>query len=461
MINKYIKFILKLELTPKWWYPVRFILHWISLPIKLIVIGSLGVFQIINQTLRFSNRVIASRLNEEQKRGIIRRVFTKLPIVRNMNEELYVNRVPYYQKPNGYNQNIDHQCSRHSTYTFLMSRIGKRNEAQETAVLKHINGETLYRGYNWAEDVNMDTVSGDMLCGLNLAMLDAVSSTKPGVINQGTTGDALKDAFDELVCGIIKNDYALLENPNKAPEAPSPENEAYNEELQRVKHRPKIKSTRGMWQPGLETVGAQAITLLAAVRVADKKCGSLTPAREYSKLLYRYGYGLLSLFPTAFIQHKRGYFNDHNCMIGLYVLAKLADSKLGKLFWTLPMIYVFLLSYRYRNGYFTGLLLDVAPWLSGMLSYHKQQCEDYLFESDNVIMYSREGGIEIPQAQELPVPFNEMNQSEFHPDQDQKHFTNNPGDVNMIRTDNYHSGLGWMAHMVMLNKELVRDALNE
>jgi hypothetical protein len=406
LVNRYTKFILRLERIPSYWFALRLILHWLTLPLKLLVIGSLGVYQIIYQTLFFSNRDIPAQ-TLEKKQSFVRNLFVKLPVVRSINEELYASRVPYYEKANGMNQNIDHQAAWHGVYTFIMSKLGKRNGFQDIAMSKHMKNGNLFRGYTFDGRVNANTVSGDMLVGASLSMLDVKGGVMEGLISQGGAGDVLRDKFDEMVINIIENDYALTEGG--LPED-GPERELYDEELLRhkgTKDMVKIKSARGMWQPGLETVGAQAITILAAVRVADKKCGSLVPKRAYHKLIYRYGYGLLSLFPTAFTQSKRGYFNDNNCIAGLYVLAKLADSTLGRFFWTIPMVYVFLLSYRWRNGYFTGLLLDVAPYLRPILKHHVQQCVNYLYEAPP-IPYSRDRGFEIQLTKELPVKFNKV-----------------------------------------------------
>lgn len=458
LINTYAKFILKIENVPTYWHPLRFILHWVTLPFKLLVIGGLGTYQILKQTLHTSRHIPEATL--ENKKKYINSVFRKLPIARAINDELYCPRVPYYERPNGYNHNIDHQSAWHGVYTFLMSRIGKRNGFQELSMSKHMKEHNLYRGYTFDGRTNANTVSGDMLIGTSLSLLNVRGSAMEGVVSQGSTGDVLKDKFDEMVVHLIENDYALLEGG--VPED-GPERELYDIELARhknVKDMVKIKSARGMWQPGLETVGAQALTVLAAVRVADKKCGSITPKRAYTTLLYRYGYGILSLFPTAFTAANRGYYNDNNCMAALYILAKLADTKLGRLFWTLPMVYVFLLSYRTRNGYFTGMVLDVAPFLNKVLTYHKSQCINYLYEHDP-ITYSRDNGIELnTYGKLLPVRFNETNQGEFLHDHEAKLFMNQVGEE-IIRTDNCHSGLGWMASSILLEPELVKEALSE
>lgn len=464
LLSKYPQFILKLNNVPKYWFILRFIIHWITLPIKLLVIGGLGIYQIIYQELFFSNRKIENTQDKESKLRFIRFVMSKLPIARNINDEVYCPRVPYYVKANGYNHNKDHQAAWHGVYTFLMGKIGKRNSFQEIAMSKHMHGEKLFRGYDFNGNTNANTVSGDMLVGTSLAMLDVKSNTLVGgPITSGGSGDVLRDKFDEVVIGIIENDFALLEG--NQPED-GPERAVWDNELNRVKDSSliRMKSARGMWQPGLETVGAQALTLLAAVRVADKRCGSILPKKTYKKLLNKYGYGLLSLFPTAFTQSKRGYYNDNNCMVSAYILAKLADTKLGRLFWTIPMLYIFLLSYKWRNGYFTGLLLDVAPYLKPFMTNHIEQCQAYLYE-EMPIPYARDNGIEIQVNKGLPVKFNDTNQGEFLYDHESKLFTNkyidNNGEQGIMQTDNTHSGLGWLASAIMIDNELVKESLEK
>lgn len=452
---KYAKFILRLHGVPSYWLYLRFIIHWLTLPIKLMVIGGLGTYQIVYQTLFFKSRK-TDLAPKEKKDKYLQMMFDKLPLYKTANTELYVNRVPYYEKPNGFNHNMDHQSARHGTYTFLMGKIGKRTSNQELALSKHMKNGMLLRGYNSMGEENAHTVSGDMLCGMSLAMLDVKSEVPEGALVKGSTGDLLRDKFDEVVINIIENDFALLEGA--CPED-GPERAVWDEEMDRVKDilSIRMKSARGMWQPGLETVGAQAITLLAAVRIADKKCGSVLPKRTYPKLLWKYGYGLLSLFPSAFTQRTRGYYNEHNCMISAYTLAKLADNKLGKLFWTIPMIYLFLLSYKWRNGYFTGLLLDVAPYLGKLLAYHKQECINNLYEVEP-IPYSRDRGVELPVTKDLPVPFALMNQGEFHVEQPHRLLLTKV-DNDVIRTDNALSGLGFFAHAIMLEPEYVKEVL--
>ena len=254
--------------------------------------------------------------------------------------------------------------------------------------LKHIVNGQLARGYKKVPGVehdvtstteqpvfkltetlerNFGSVSGDMLIGFSLGMLNlrpesaqTVDSSGSVMFNDGANA-SLKERFDEMLSAIVENDYALLEG--RRPEDGDINQAMWDrieKENEKLIVKKKMKSIRGMWQPGIETVGAQALTVLCALRVGDKILGAAYAKREYRKLLFRCGYGLLSLFPTAFTKKQRGYFNDSNCMVALYILSKLADGKMGKFFWKMAMKYVWALSNKWYNGYFTGLLNDYA-----------------------------------------------------------------------------------------------------
>jgi hypothetical protein len=324
-----------------------------------------------------------------------------------------------------------------------MSKLGKTNEAMAKGVYNHMQNRYLCRGYyiNPYEDrmeYNVATTSGDMLCGLNLAVLAEKSSQ--------TT---ICDRFDYLVSKIIENDYALLEGV-----ARTAKDDAGVELYKRLLHEAgqvpenvRMKSARGMWQPGLETVGAQALTILATLRLADKKLGSLEARKHYRKLIWKYGYGLLSLFPTAYIDKQRGYFNDHNCMISLYVLSKLADTKLSKWFWKQSMKYVWSLSKHWYNGYFTGLLYDAHPDLYDV--QYVDRCYAYLLEADAGNILNKPDSYEtimLPNDHQ-PSRLGFIPEDEFYPDiAHDKEYLAKP------EAKWYRTGLGWVAGVVMLHE---------
>ncbi len=471
MMKLYTKYMsLILDTRPsKTWQVARLLLHWVTLPIKLIAIGSLGLYQIINQRKQ-KIRPLPGHMTESLKKEYFNHILDRLPVFKNDSLDLYVNRVPYYEASYGWNHNFDHQAARHGTYVFLMNKLGKQSIKMDNALIKHVQQGQLTRGYGlnpmnkeWV--FNRASVSGDMLVGFCLGMMSLRNRDKNNRVNiQGTDSALLtdqnagfiKERFDELLCNILDNDYALLEG--QRPEDDTEGNLQLWEEIE--KHNEKaivkrtMKSNRANWQPGLETVGAQALTLLAAVRIGDKILGGARYKREYTKLLFRYGYGLLSLFPTAFIKSKRGYFNDHNCMVSLYILSELSDSKLGKKFWGFAMKYVWALSKNYYNGYFTGLLNEAHP--GSVSKEYIDACIQYLYEEKPIQHAYNDSARVEPEA--YPVKFNEMNQDEFHPDMEQRlllppGMSDEDKRIVLSGLDRTKSGLGWLAHAVMLESD--------
>lgn len=436
--NKYMNLILKT--TPsKSWVVLRSILHWVSMPFKLLVIGFLGLFQIARKTVNTKTRN-APRLPElATKKAYFKKIYERLPVWEAVGFTTYAPRVPYYNIPNGSNHITDHQCSRHGTYTFLLQKLGSDAPGAISGVRMMMQGKWLLRGYGLLPVeqemfYNAGTTSGDMLIGLSLAML-TMNRNSPAA-------EITFEKFDELIHNILTNDFALLEGAS--PAKGDPGYDMWQEQCQRFGQRNELvqmKSSRGMWQPGLETVGAQALTILAALRVAQKRNGNRDAGEAYNKLLKHYGYGILSLFPTAYIDSKRGYFNDHNCMVALYILSKLSDSRAGRLFWKIPMVYVWSLSRHWYNGYFTGLLNDAHP---GTVSQaYVDKCLGFLYQNEpNEYHFS--GNVVKGDA---PVTYNSLNSDEFTPDVPQDEM------YDMQGATQFKSGLGFIAAAVMLEKD--------
>jgi hypothetical protein len=437
LTKKYTEYILNPNPT-KAWKVTRFFLHWITLPLKLITIGGLGCAQIILK-LFVKNRAVPAMPTLETKQAYLKKVMDNLPLVKTNYIELYANRVPFFNVADGTNHNTDHQCSRHGTYTFLMEKLGLRNDKQDAAASMHMHGQWLSRGYKQNPydgqiQYNTSTTSGDMLCGLNLAMVN-------------TRSVALRDNYELMLAPMIEdNDWSLLEGG--CPEKGDPGYDFYiNEMKTKYGENIRLKSARGMWQPGLECAGAQALTLLAALRIGDKKLKMPAATKAYKKMLWMYGYGLLALFPTAYIDKQRGYFNDHNCLIALHTLSKLADSKVSRLFWKIPMVYVWLLSRHWYNGYFTGLVNDAHP---GTISQnYVNKCQAYLYEKEPLLFtMSPNFGLPMP-SEACPLNINSIAYDEFSPDTEQNLLSYVPGDSpNKVKT-----GLGFMSAAIMLEKD--------
>lgn len=363
LIKKYVEFVMN-PAPSKSWKVMRFILHWLTLPIKLFLVSSIGISNIV-MNLFIKDQLIPTMPSLETKQTYFNLILNHLPVFKGNHIELYCNDVPYYNIADGSNHNTDNQCSKQARYMFLMDKLGLRNDQQNVALATHMNQQWLARGYkrNPYDDqiqYNAATVPGDTLCNLNLAMLNSKS-------------DLLTIKYEDMLGHLIDNDYSLLEGA--CPKKGFFGYELYQEELK--KHYPeeiRMKSFLSMFQPGLECTGPQALTLLAALRVGDKKLGLPSAKKEYRKMLWRYGYGLISLFPAS----KQG-ANNENCLIALYTLSKLADTKLGKFFWKIPMVYCWALSRHEYSSYLTGMLEDCYP--TTVSTTYLNKCSAYLYET--------------------------------------------------------------------------------
>lgn len=447
LLIKYYKIILNPTPSDRW-KKIRLMLHWLTIPIKLFIIGTNSILMHVYMLFFVKRRKLVKLPNKEIRKEYFKKVYTNLPLLKNDIIKLYTCRVPTQEIPDGKNHNTDHQAGRHGTYAFIMNRLGIPDNKIDKATQLHMQGPTFFRGYKGGRkgmEFNNKTIAGDQILGICLALLDAKKQEwhtdsegdilTPGPENQ----QALLDTFDQAAQAILDNDYSCLEG-SLDPKDP------LAVEVQKV--MPVVKSTRANWAPGLETVGAQSITLLAIVKVLEKKCNSRRAQKEYKKLLWGYGYGLLSLFPTTFIPTRRGYFNDHNTIVAAYILAKLTDSKLGKLYWTFVMLYIWSLSYKQYNGYFTGLLKDVAPWL--VTQKYLDKCKQYLYEEEpNTYTTEFRGYVKRNKFVPVPVKYNQMNTGgEFHPDEQHQWIDPNG------QGPNYHrNGLGWFAACVMIDKK--------
>ena len=429
--NLYLTFILSTS-PSKGWKVLRFILHWVTLLPKLLVMTLLGIFGVIYNAIKYKRKIFPD-VPFETKREYTKKVFNFLPVFTNDWFELYLTRQPYFLPTDGMHHTDDHQCLRQSQYAFMLENLGRRDSKVDTALQTHISGNWLLRGYKWSYFdrqlmLNAQSTSGDMLLGMAIASMN-------------TEHEMLKEKYEQLIVSILDNDYALLEGarPDSAP-ANILWDKLYLQNDQRFE-KIRMKSYKGMWQPGLETVGAQALTILAALRVADKKMGNRDAKKAYKKLLYRYGYGLLSLVPTGYIPNSRGYFNDSNCMHALYILSKLSDTQFGKFFWKLPMVYVWLLSRSWLNPYFTGLLEKAHP---GTVSKeYLKQCQNYLFSADPLLAVYDTSSAKM--VKETPVPVGNINYDEFN---FECNMDVQAGDIE--KSPIYRTGLGFMCAAALI-----------
>lgn len=423
VLNKYLDFITKIYFDhddnkftiPKWWLITRFIIHWITLPIKLTLIGLMMLFDIIYQYIFYNIKLFYIDLDINK----FKKLFNELPVLNG----LYVNRVPLSEKPNGKNHNTDHQTARQGVFVFLMRRLKRDYTKALYALTHHLNNKMgCIRGFS-DDGANTSNVSGEQF--LNICFGTHEIPLRASLTEEGGINYVFCERMEEAIFALLKNDYAIGTLDNK-------------------------KSLRGMFQPGLEVVGAHALVILAILKYGIVKMKLREVKPFYNSLLYKYGYGLLALFPTAWLPFRRNLSNDVNSMTAAYLLYKLSDSKLSKLYWTLIMFNIWLLSFKTYNGYITGMLNEAAPWLLSKSYINK--CKAHLAESnlDGVGYYKFK-------TNGLFINYSEWFDGEFLPEENVNEFAD-------FEREAYHSGLGPLATLVMIDPETTSqlvEKLNE
>lgn len=337
MLNKLALKYFKLILNPnpsKTWKALRFILHWVTLPMKIFTVVSAGLIQITIKKIA-SARTSPDVTTLEEKRALFQKSMAELKVLKTEELELYCD-VIYGDVPMPHNYDTHYQALNQGLYAYSMNKLGLFNEKIDSAVRMHMQSKWLCRGYkmNPHEDqiqYDAHSTSGEMLTGMSLAMLTNVDLIT-------------RDKFEELMTNVVQNDYALSEYGGPYPgTALYP---LYKDFFNAVGDRSellKMKSSIGMFQPGLEIGGMRALQVLSALRVASKVCKDPVAQKAYNDLVFKYGYGLLALFPTVFSAANE---NLANCQIAVHILESLADTKLSKLFWKVSAMYLSALAYK-------------------------------------------------------------------------------------------------------------------
>lgn len=408
--NKYTQFIRKTKPT-EFWKKIRFILHWASLFPKLFITLLWSLCMLIYM-MTWKTRKTKTIFN---KRSLIARVLNHLPLYTDNGIQLYCCGVPYYSSVDGSNHEITNQVAKHGIYHFLMNHLKISNGEMAKATQLHMyDYRWLARGYRINTlkqlECNFNSPSSSELLGVALA-------------TSNSSCELLKETYERLIVTILDNDYSLLDASNKP-----------------------IKSEKGMFQPGLEVTGKDALTILAALKVAAKS--GLTDARHaYDTLIRKYGYGLLSLFPLTFTPWRRNYFNDNNCMIAAYLLTKYAKGKWAKRYWSFVMLYIWALSYKWYNGWFTGLINSVSP---GLISEtYTTDCKEFLYESDPLHYTNCDGKTIKPDI--YPVRLDQIDEGNFLGEAEHRI---------VLGGERKKTGLGWLAYAIMLDTETVKEVLS-
>lgn len=421
-----------LQTTPSnLWKFLRFILHWLTLPIKLLIIGTLGFIMILRNLFWLKSKDVPKLPDYFSRQEIWQYVFANLTILNTDQIQLYVNRVDLNETPNGVNHNVDHQAYRQGSFLFLMRLLGVNVERMERALGLHFQGKFgVSRGYYpttqlSSMSINHQSTSGDMLIGSILGLLHCHNKD-------------LLDRYDDVIHGIVNNDYGMREGSFLPP---SDERllDLWTKNMQQTGGQCNLKSARASWAPGLLTVGAQSLNILAAIKTGLTYRKSKILQQAYNRLLWGYGYGLLSLFPTAFIPSWRGYFNDHNCINSAYILARLSTNRFGKIWWSLIVLYVWLLSYKWYNPYFTYLTKTLWPHL--IRDSYVDKCKDYFYNEGKVPQLFFMEYVTAPTEttpKSYPISYDQMNNgAEFYIDEPQ--FIKEGGTGPLKR-----NGLGWL-----------------
>lgn len=446
MITKYKQHVLMtLRPTPNW-ERNRLILHWISLPFKMtknLILGTLAILK--DKTVK--TRTVPPPVPLEQRQEYFKKVLNMLPIIQASGYKLYAPGVPFGRGPDGSNHKSENQIKRQAVLQFLSGQLNASDDmiTMGTASLMYEN--YLSRGIkvNPHENTmmsNFQTPDVQSLAALNLSVVSHYLNTYLSAISESkvyrTRGDdVFREKYERLIVGIVEsNDLSLLEGA--MPSDPLAK-ELYNKRLKEVNNQPEyvmMKSHLGMMQPGLELTPTAALTLLASVRIAQVKLQKRDYALLYHKLIWKHGYGLLGLFSSK---------EDHSAnLMNLYVLSKLAESPAGRFFWKTAMKFTWLMSKSQHNGFFTGLLEKAHP---GTVSEeYLDNCIRYLCE-DEPRIYAY-GNTVNSSAKVQPVPFNEQNDFDFSPEADMLSEVHH--DINDERV---RAGLGFLAHLVMLEKD--------
>jgi hypothetical protein len=208
--------------------------------------------------------------------------------------------------------------------------------------------------------------------------------------------------------------------------------------------------------PGFQSIGSVAtipmgekeLTYLAALKCAsnaynDSGARDLCKGRinipseniyekEFKKRFYGYLGFLLCMFPTAGLWFRRGYFNDNNCMMAAYAIYLLSDSWFERMIMRIAMFNVWLMSWPWYNGFFSGLLYDACGKRFPTKKYMKK-CFVYSCTSGShpysVKLYSKKLS-----PDKWPIPMGMRNMGEFMPDEDQETVSNINGKPQYLST---------------------------
>jgi hypothetical protein len=253
--------------------------------------------------------------------------FSETLLALNTLQLLHTNELQTYVEsiglPNGSNHDTNNQAFYHGLYQYAASEFGEgSNPKIMTANRMFMQNKWLCNGFLWNPTKNMVEFNISSPRAINLL----------GVAIASYSENSPNENFDQIITHMIEdNDLCLIEG--QIPNLKHP-NQMYNRLLKLNNYRPelvKMKSINGLFNPGLSLTPTNALIILTALRVARIKNGNKLAGDMYNKLLFKYGYGLLSLMPDC----------DHRIvLLCSRLLSDMSKTKLGKAFWNIPKYFI-------------------------------------------------------------------------------------------------------------------------
>jgi hypothetical protein len=433
----------------KLWKSIRFVLHWLSLPVKIFYNLSLGLVH--NLMYIGSKKRDLKPVSFENRAKTFQEVLKKLPVIKGNGFKIYAPLIPLNSPINASNHGIENQAMLQGLLSFCSSELGYNDEQLINGLNLFLFGGMMSRGtkvnpvenrqMNNFKSCNTETLSAFSLA---VAFLNAKKSKNTLEIDGNSyvplSGPEyhLREKFETLVMTIMEEqDMALLEGAN--PEDPTA-SKLFKTLIKKAEGDVNLvlmKSIEGMFQPGLELTSKNALSILAALRVTDVKLRSLAARKYYRQLIWLYGYGLLG----AIASPKE---NNLGQMLDLYTLSKLSKTWLGKKFWKFAMKRTWKLTKYQYNGLFTGLLEKAHP--NTVNPKYIKTCLDNLYEETprtyGFLKDSTVGSL----ASSFPVQSSKTFESEFMENLTHEVFLD-------VIEDRVRTGLSWVMQAIVLEKD--------
>lgn len=322
------------------WIVLHSILHWISLPFKLVYFLFKALFILLKKAF---TKVDAT--HHDPHTVDYAELLRNQPVWKTNLFNTYVDKLNSEHDGKGHSRET--QTLLHSVYMYVLSLTeeGKGyleyNSHMGLAKSIHTTGH-LGSGYGYNEDgeniINNKTPTIETLSALNLAVLTSRS-------------EVVVDKYDQMVENFSKNNYGLLEAD--IPDHPVTK-KLWEDSNAQMKF--KLKSHKANMMPRLGVTGTEALVALATLKLGRKRGRNLESEKAYQKLC-KMGYKALALTADP--------ANLEMNIPSLYVLAKSCDPKEVKFYKRAMM-----LNAKLSDPVALTFLLDAFPEL--IPSYEKE-----------------------------------------------------------------------------------------